>query len=42
MGSKRQVDSTLLPDIKDYQRIVERGLERLERADGRRMPNSYD
>jgi hypothetical protein len=42
MGSKKQVDSTLLPDIKDYQRIVERGLERLERADGRRMPKSYD
>jgi hypothetical protein len=42
MGSKKQPDSTLLPDIKDYQRIVERGLERLERADGRRMPKSYD
>lgn len=37
------MDSTLLlPDIKDYQRIVERGVERLERADGRRMPKSYD
>ena len=43
MGSKRQIDTTtMLPDIKDYQRIVERGLERLERADGRIMPKSYD